>query len=603
MSPTPTNSNAQPPSFPEGSVGYAQTQFVRIEVPLTLSCGRTLESFQIAYETYGNLNETRSNAVFICHALTGDAHVAGYHEHQDPSDPRCKPGWWDMFIGPGKAIDTDRYFVICSNVLGGCSGTSGPTSEDGHEFPLVTIGDMVEVQKRLVDHLGIEKLLCVIGGSMGGMQALEWAVRFPDMSEGVIPIATTACLTAQSLSFDAVGRNAIKSDPEFHDGHYEKHGTTPKNGLAIARMLAHITYLSEESMASKFGRTLRDAEEYTYEFDSEFSVETYLDHQGTKFVERFDANSYMYLTKAMDYFDLGAERGGLTEAIRQTKARFLLVSFRSDWLFSAAQSQEIVRSLLETGKTVSYINVDSPYGHDAFLLERGALERLIGGFLAHLDQSQTGDHVHLPVTTKQDRKASSIDRRIDLEKIKSIMGPEASILDLGCGDGLFLQHLRANGWTRLQGVELDQEEAIRCVERGVDVIQSDLDEPLSDFVDSSFDYVLLSRTLQTVRRPEVVLNEVLRIGDRAIVSFPNFSYWRNRLSIAFGRTPVTRNLPFSWVNTPNLHYLTMEDFEQWAKANNVVIHKRMGLDYESDAEIRWMSHLRATDAIYVISLD
>ena len=590
------------------SVGIVTPQRLEIAEPITLECGRDLPSLTVEYETYGTLNAAKSNAVYVCHALSGDAHVAGYHAGQDPDDPNAKPGWWDMFIGPGRPLDTEQYFVICANVLGGCKGTTGPASIDpatgkpfGLTFPIITIGDMVDVHQRVVDHLGIDKLLCVIGGSMGGMQVLEWAVRFPDRVHGIIPVATTASLSAQSLAFDAVGRNAIQSDPDFHSGDYESQSAMPARGLAIARMLGHITYLSEEWMLEKFGRNLRASEQYGYQFNSEFSVETYLDHQGSKFVERFDANTYLYITRAMDYFDLGATRGGLNEAMRRITARSLVISFRSDWLFTPGQSRELVDALSHTGHTVSYVNIDSPYGHDAFLLEPIALGRAVRGFLKRLervaDPVGSADVVPELINGSEDRE-----RRIDFERIERMIGTEGSVLDLGCGDGLFLHRLWAEGGQRVQGVDIDQENVMRCIERGVDVIQADLDQPLSMFTEGSYDHVLLSRTLQTVRRPAVVLEEMLRIGRRCVVTFPNFGYWRNRHFMAWmGRVPVSRNLPYSWIDTPNLHHLTMKDFEDWCRKVGVRVEARLAMDYEGDKPIHWLPNLRGTDAIYMIS--
>jgi homoserine O-acetyltransferase len=563
----------------------------------------------VAYETWGTLNEAKTNAVLICHALSGDAHVAGYRQGEDPDDPNHKPGWWDLYVGPGKPIDTDRYFVICSNVLGGCKGTTGPGSTNpqtgkpyGLDFPVVTISDMVETQRHLIDHLGIERLLAVVGGSMGGMQVLDWAVRYPDRVLGAIPIATTASLSAQSLAFDAVGRNAIRSDPAFSDGRYIETDTQPTRGLAIARMLGHITYLSEEGMARKFGRTLRHRDEKAYDLGSEFSVETYLDYQGRKFVDRFDANSYLYITRAMDYFDLGEKHGGVSAALAQAKARFLVISFTSDWLFPPAQSQQLVGELGRLDHAVSYINIESDYGHDTFLLECEPQARALAGFLRRLsyeadDQASplSGQEI---LTEEADEK-----RRLDLERIVTLFSiTNSRVLDLGCGDGMFLHYLKARGCPRVQGVDVDCDKVVRCIERGVDAVQADLDQPLDMFADRSFDNVLLSRTLQVVRDPTVVMREMLRIGWRGIVTFPNFAYWRNRHYITwFGRVPVSRNLPFSWIDTPNLHHLSLCDFEDWCRQAGVRIEQRIAMDYASDQEIRWMANLRATDAIYVIS--
>ena len=365
-------------------------QDYRLPEPLRLDCGRELKEVNVRYETAGTLNEAGTNAILIDHALTGDAHVCGKHTPEDK-----KLGWWDTMVGPGKGIDTDKYFVICSNVLGGCSGTTGPLSIDpatgkpyNRTFPIVTVADMVRAQKALIDHLGIKKLLAVVGGSMGGMQVLEWAVAYPDMMKCVIPIATTAGMSSRGIAFDWIGRKAIQSDPQWHDGNYRQADANPADGLAVARMIAHITYLSDESMAGKFNRKLQKTQahtfNYAYSFALDFTVESYLEHQGQSFVERFDANSYCYITRATDYFDLTAHADGdLAKALEPVKADFLVVSFSSDWLFPPADSHELVRGLLRNRKKVSYSNIHSGYGHDAFLLEVETLGRLIRDFLAN----------------------------------------------------------------------------------------------------------------------------------------------------------------------------------------------------------------------------
>ena len=359
-------------------------QDFRLPEPPKLDCGRELKEVNIRFETVGTLNADRSNAILINHALTGDAHVCGKHSPEDR-----KPGWWDTMIGPGKGIDTDKYFVICSNVLGGCSGTTGPLSIDPDtgkpynlNFPVITVADMVRAQKALIDHLGIKKLLAVVGGSMGGMQVLEWAVSYPEMMKCVIPIATTSRMSAQGIAFDWIGREAIQSDPQWHDGNYKAFSSNPGRGLAVARMIAHITYLSDESMTRKFGRNLQNKESYSFDFAHDFAVESYLEYQGRRFVERFDANSYCYITRATDYFDLTAHAGGdLDKALENVKADFLVVSFSSDWLFPPSDSHELVRALLRNRKKVSYSDVQSSYGHDAFLLEVETLSRMIRDFL------------------------------------------------------------------------------------------------------------------------------------------------------------------------------------------------------------------------------
>lgn len=591
-----------------GSVGIVQTQTVTLfERPdvLHLECGRTLGPIQVAYETYGQLNEAHDNAVLICHALSGDAHVAGYHSQDD-----TKPGWWDMMIGPGKGIDTNQYFVICSNILGGCRGTTGPSSINpetgqcwGLDFPVVTIEDMVKVQKRLVEHLGIDRLLAVIGGSMGGMQVLEWAVRYPQSVKAALPIATTPRLNAQSIAFDAVGRNAILADPNFNEGQY--HTTRgPDRGLAIARMVGHITYLSEQGMHEKFGRELRHADHYAYDFDSEFSVETYLDYKGRTFVERFDANSYLYITKAVDYYDLAARYGTLNHAFQHVESDFLVITFSSDWLFPPQEGRQIVDALLANGKNVSYCEVNSRYGHDAFLLEPDILGRLIGHFLASTmgqpvitNASNTAPYRQAPVVA-----SSWTRRRSDYDHIEAIVEPGSSVLDLGCGTGGLLSRLIRHKNIRAIGIEVQQDNIGECIGRGIRVVDLDVEAELSSFADHSYDYVVLSQTIQAIRQPEIVLSEMLRIGQRCIVSFPNFVHWKALLQILLkGRTPVTENLPFRWYNTPNLHYLTLRDFEAYCRANHIRILQRIPLSERYRSPIRFLPSLRAEEAIFVIS--
>lgn len=369
-----------------GSAGVSRADTLALDGSLALANGRTLERVEVAYETWGRLDDDGANCVLVCHALSGDSHVAGWRPYDDPDAAR--PGWWDAMVGPGKAIDTDRFFVVCSNVLGGCSGTTGPSSIDpatggpyGLRFPLVTIEDMVDVQARLLDALGVGRLAAVVGGSMGGMQALAWALRYPERVTAVVADATTPRLGAQAIAFNAVGRQAILEDPQFNAGDYYGCDGQPDAGLAIARMVGHITYLSDESMHDKFGRRLQDGSEYSFEFVREFEVESYLAHQGKRFVERFDANTYLYMTKAMDYFDLRGDASTLSEALLNTEARFLVLSFSSDWLFPTARSRELVSALREVGAEVTFAEIPSAYGHDAFLLEPEAQHRLIAPFL------------------------------------------------------------------------------------------------------------------------------------------------------------------------------------------------------------------------------
>ena len=351
--------------------------------PLALDCGQRLGPIPVAYQTYGRLNGDRSNAILICHALTGDQFVA------EPHPLTGKDGWWSLMVGPGRPIDTDRYFVICANALGGCMGTLGPREIDsatdkpwGLTFPVITIADMVRVQALLIDHLGIERLACVIGGSMGGMQVLQWAVLYPERVLAAVPIACAARHSAQNIAFHEVGRQAIMADPQWCNGDYIGGGVRPTGGLAVARMAAHITYLSETALHRKFGRRLQNRAALGFGFDADFRVESYLRHQGITFVDRFDANSYLYITRAMDYFDLAAEHGGaLARAFRGSPVRYCLISFSSDWLFPTSESRAIVHALNAAAADVSFVEIESDKGHDAFLLEEPELFAVVRGFL------------------------------------------------------------------------------------------------------------------------------------------------------------------------------------------------------------------------------
>jgi homoserine O-acetyltransferase/O-succinyltransferase len=375
------------------SVGIVQPETFTFaeEEPFCLESGETLGPVTIAYETYGRLNADRSNAILICHALSGSAHAAGYHHEND-----TKPGWWDDCIGPGKAFDTDRYFVICSNVLGSCYGSTGPMDNNpatgqpyGLGFPVVTVGDWVRAQVKLIDHLGIDKLLCLAGGSMGGMQVLEWAAHHSHRVRAAIPLATTAHHSPMLIAFSEVGRQAIYADPCWNDGDYYANGKKPDAGLAVARMVGHITYLSEASMHKKFGRRLRGMEKYGYEFQTEFEIESYLKYNGLSFTRRFDANSYLYVTKAMDYFDLSQPTGSLAAAFADAAhVKFLVVSFTSDWLYPSYHSKQLVSALMAADVDVTYLDIESSWGHDAFLLEVETMTKLLGSFLERLVQEE-----------------------------------------------------------------------------------------------------------------------------------------------------------------------------------------------------------------------
>jgi len=373
-----------PKSIPADSVGLVTPLTEHFDEPLELVCGRTLPRFDLVYETYGKLNAKRDNALLFCHALSGDHHAAGYHSMEDR-----KPGWWDNYIGPGKAFDTNRFFIVCPNNLGGCKGSTGPNTTNpetgkiyGPDFPLFTVKDWVNSQKQLMDNIGINQWAAVVGGSLGGMQVIQWAIDYPDKLRHALVIAAAPRLSAQNIGFNEVARQAILSDPEFHGGHYYEHNVVPHRGLMLARMLGHITYLSDDAMRTQFGRDLQTGR-LSYDFDVQFQVESYLRYQGSSFVDRFDANTYLLMTKALDYFDPGADfENGLAEALGQTEAKFLVISFTSDWRFSPARSKEIVKALTDAQRQVSYAEVESSEGHDAFLLPNSYYTDILNAYMA-----------------------------------------------------------------------------------------------------------------------------------------------------------------------------------------------------------------------------
>ena len=600
------------------SVGIVETKHIRvfdIDNPMMLECGKKLAPVDVAYETYGTLSDKKDNAILIIHALTGDAHIAGKHNVSDR-----KPGWWESMVGPGKAFDTNKYFIICSNCLGGCSGTTGPGSTNpatskpyGLEFPMITISDMVDVQQKLVEHIGIDKLLAVAGGSMGGMQCLDWAVRYPEKVAGMIFIASSPRLTAQGIAFNAVARNAITQDNNFMNGQYYDNDN-PANGLAIARMIAHITYLSEEAMHLKFGRRLQNAEDYQYIFEKEFQVESYLDYQGSSFVERFDANSYLYITKALDYYDLARNFNSVQDSLARSSCRSMVVSFSSDWLFPPEQGKQIVDGLISSGKDVSYANIESPYGHDSFLLETEIQTDLIGGFLKET-YCLLSDCPCSPESEKCEKRnyaaksshSKSIfqGKRVDHARIATLIKPDSSVLDLGCGNGELLTMLKHDKNVSGFGLTLSIQDIQECALKGISVIQYDILDSLNLFADKSFDYVVLSQALQVVSDPVLALQEMLRIGKKIIVSFPNFAYWRSRAMLMFaGRAPVCRSLPRQWYQSPedSITYLSVKDFERFATD---VLHAKIEMELPISSRfgkvIPIFSNLLADEAIFVLS--
>jgi len=542
------------------NINGTRTKFYTFDF-LDLESGDKLSPVTIAYETYGKLNEHRDNAVLICHALTGDAHVAGISSETE------KVGWWDSMIGPGKAFDTDRYFVFCSNVIGGCKGSTGPSSMNpitgkpyGPDFPVITIGDMVNAQVKLVEYLGIDKLLSIAGGSMGGMQVLEWMVSHPGRVRSAIPISTAARHSPQQIAFNEVGRQAIMADPNWKDGNFYG-SSVPGRGLSVARMLGHITYMSDISMQEKFGRRFRDNRQ-PFKFTADFEVEGYLLHRGLSFIERFDANSYLFITKAIDHFDVS--RGNkMHEAFKKTTAKVLVIAFKSDWLYPLYQSEAIVKACKLAGVDATYCVVDSTYGHDAFLIETEEETHLIKHYLEGVSR-ENGTvvfDIDYPV---------SLNHRVIVDMVR----PGSTVLDLGCGDGTLLSLLMQEKNARDQGIEKDEKAIYKCVARGLSVFHGDLDIGLTEYGDNSFDYVILNESLQQVALPDRVLAEALRVSKEVIVGFPNFGHIASRSHMFFkGKSPVTSSLPYEWYNTPNLHFLSISDFIEYCKKRNIEITK------------------------------
>lgn len=579
-------------------------RYLRHGAPFRLERGGELPELTLCYETYGALSAGHDNAVLVCHALSGDSHVARHDADDDP-------GWWDLMVGPGRPIDTSRYFVVCANVLGGCRGSTGPSFVDpetgkryGADFPAITVADMVEAQRLLLDHLGIDRLVAVVGGSLGGFQALTWATRHPRRVAGCIGLATSARLSSQAIAFDVVGRNAILHDPNYAAGQYYD-GAPPSAGLAIARMLAHITYLSSKGMQERFDLTRLQPRDIPTAFENKFSVGSYLAHQGRKFVERFDANSYVTLSLAMDLFDLGESRERLRAALRESDSRYLMISFTSDWLYPSVQSRAIVDALLAEGKNVSYCDVASSCGHDAFLLEDdlAVYGGLVNGFLDNLRRDERPARV--PAAARPASPATHIfhGHRLDYHMVLSLVPPEASVLDLGCGDGELLSLLRARGHDRLMGVERDEQAIVACVARGHDVVQVDLDAGLASFGDHRFDVAILSQTLQAIEDISAMLDELVRVAKRAIVSFPNFAHRPLReMFYREGRVPKSEGpYGYEWYDSPNRRFPSIVDFEDLCKKKHLAIDRRLYIDTGAGVEITDDPNLNADMAIVMIS--
>ena len=498
-----------------------------------LENGKTLPALNIRYETYGKLNAAADNAVWVCSPLTADAHA------------------------------TDRFFVVCSNILGGCKGTTGPATVNprtgkpyGSTFPTITIGDMVRAQKELADGLGIKEFYCVMGGSMGGFQAMKWAIYYPEQVKRIVIIASSPRFSSQALGFEVVARDVITQDPNFNGGDFYDKAEKPDVGLANARKLAHITYLSAIGMEQKFKRAQAQenkshAVTYSTPFDLNLPIESYLRYQGKKFVDRFDANSYLHIAHATDAFDLETEYGSIENAFKDIKAEVLNVNLSTDWLFPPHESRRITSALLNVGKSVTSLELDTQFGHDGFLIEVGELGKAVGRFLDSKIIPQQGTQA-VPVFHEES----------DFKLLGKLVKEGSHVLDLGCGSGDLLDYLAHKKQATGFGIEKNITGILDCLEKDVQVIQRDLDDRgISDLKDESFDYAIINRTIQEIRDPVALLNELLRVAKKAIVTFPNFGHWTTRGSLMLhGRMPKSKELPYEWYDTPNIRLLTVKDF-------------------------------------------
>jgi homoserine O-acetyltransferase len=544
-----------------GEIGIVYPQVFEYKNEFRMTHG-VLDNFQLYYETYGTLNQSRTNAILICHALTGDHHVAGIHEGA------ARKGWWNHAIGPGKAINTDEFFVICSNCLGACQGSTGPTSINpktqkpyGMSFPDLTIKDMVVAQRLLLDHLEVLSLYSVIGGSMGGMQALQWIIEFPELVEKAMIIAATPQHSAQTIAFNEVGRTSIKGDPRWNNGNYSQ-DARPEMGLAVARMMAHITYLSDEGMEEKFGRNKMNLS--AEEAEKQFAVESYLHHQGLRFVDRFDANTYLKLTKALDHFDLVGE-DGLEKSLEKVQAKVMVVGFTTDWLYTPAQNKLISESLQKLNKHASYLEIDHPHGHDSFLINSENFLRLIRLFLQGADE----DEIARQEINKSRHAITRADvkKEADLKIIGDWVKKDEKVLDLGCGRGILLENLRETKNVNGLGVDFDCDKASACISRGVAVYQGDIRKALSMLPDNSFDWVVFSRMVEELPEPGQVILNALRVGRRVAVSFVNHGYWKNRLYFSQYGSKINNDVyRDNWQKSEPRNHFSIREFEQFCLA-------------------------------------
>ena len=560
----------------EPTVGIVEPHTVKLNLPpggFRFEKGGVLTEIEVAYERCGAIRPANDNVVFICHALTGDAHVVGMRPGE--TEPT---GWWEGMIGPGKGIDTDHYQVVCANILGGCKGTTGPSSINpatgkpyGSSFPKITVGDIVEVHRLFLRQIGITRLAAVMGGSFGGMQVLEWLIRYSGELDKALVIASAANLNSQALAFDIVGRHAIVGDPNWNRGDYYDRENLPDKGLSSARKLAHITYLSQQLMDAKFGREKRPEwltadpdfrNNIDRNFGTFFQVESYLQYQGEKFIQRFDANSYLHITLAMDEYDIAERYKTLDAAFATISSRVLIVSLSGDWLFMPEQSEELVTALLRQKKQVSYCHLDADAGHDAFLTHIADLKRVVKAFMPKPSTGQAPE-------TEEGGTIRQWQLR-HYQNVIDLIPHNSRVLDLGCGGGSLLNILKQLRGCSGNGVEIDVHQVINAIDSGCDILLEDIDDGLAMIPDNSFDVAVLSETLQTIKHPRELLQQILRVAREAVITFPNFACLEVRRQLLFnGRMPKGKQIPFEWYNTPNIHLFTLKDFLALCREDNI----------------------------------